>query len=71
MRVCLFLVFMLIAPFGSAYSEEYGVQRGTRKALVIGNARYRGTMNALRNPIRDAKAVARALKGTGFRVTTK
>ena len=39
-----------------------------RFALVIGNARYGGTLAPLANPVRDADMVADALRATGFDV---
>ena len=39
-----------------------------RFALVIGNARYGGSLAPLANPVRDADLVAGALRATGFQV---
>ena len=50
----------LVASTGSLGAEE-------RRALVIGNASY-GKAD-LANPVNDAKAVAKALKKVGFKVT--
>jgi len=40
-----------------------------RVALVIGNAKYESAVGALKNPVNDAKAVAKELRGLGFSVT--
>lgn len=40
-----------------------------RVALVIGNARYESAVGALKNPVNDAKAVAKELRGLGFAVS--
>ena len=42
---------------------------GKRVALVIGNSAY-AAVGALANPLHDAEAIATALKGDGFEVTT-
>lgn len=40
-----------------------------RVALVIGNAKYESAVGALKNPVNDAKAIAKELRGLGFSVT--
>lgn len=40
-----------------------------RVALVIGNAKYENGVGSLRNPVNDAKSVAKTLRGLGFAVT--
>lgn len=47
-------------------SGESSQAREHRVALVIGNAKY--PSNALRNPVNDARAMARTLRGLGFDV---
>lgn len=49
------------APEASMYEER-------RLALVIGNSRYDNA--PLRNPVNDARVIARTLAGKGFEVTT-
>lgn len=44
------------------------VEPAPRAALVVGNARYEASIGALRNPVNDAKAVAKTLRGLGFKV---
>jgi carboxyl-terminal processing protease len=44
-------------------------EAGKRVALVIGNSAY-SAVGALPNPLHDAQAIATALKGDGFEVTT-
>lgn len=44
-------------------------QTPARKALVIGNDRYGGAMNALDNAVADSRAIAQALTRCGFDVT--
>ncbi len=39
-----------------------------RTALVVGNAKYEASVGPLRNPVSDAKAVAKTLRGLGFSV---
>ena len=41
---------------------------GARIALVVGNGAYRGDLAALRNPVNDARLIARTLRGVGFTV---
>lgn len=41
---------------------------GPRTALVVGNAKYEASVGPLRNPVSDAKAVAKTLRGLGFSV---
>jgi tetratricopeptide (TPR) repeat protein len=53
----------LVAP--SAPAAGSVVTQGRRVALVIGNAHYRN-VGALRNPQRDAEAVAASLRAVGF-----
>jgi uncharacterized caspase-like protein len=50
----------------AAKSGESPQTREHRVALVIGNAKY--PSNALRNPVNDARAMARALRALGFDV---
>ncbi len=52
---------LVIAPVKPAPAGE------RRVALVIGNAAYK--VSPLRNPVRDARAVSKALADTGFKVT--
>jgi tetratricopeptide (TPR) repeat protein len=64
-RLCLtFFVFhgLSLAPV-SAQTKTL-----PRTALVIGNAKYEPSVGALRNPVHDAKAVAKTLRGLGFSV---
>ena len=49
-----------LAPTAAAPGGE------RRVALVVGNSAYRNS--PLRNPVNDARAVAKALAATGFRV---
>ena len=44
---------------------SFAAQAGRRVALVIGNSAY-ASVGALANPVRDAKAVAEALRAAGF-----
>ena len=41
---------------------------GARIALVVGNGAYRGDLAALRNPVNDARLIARSLGDVGFTV---
>ena len=41
---------------------------GTRTALVVGNGAYAGELPALRNPVNDARLMARTLRALGFEV---
>lgn len=52
---------LVIAPVKPAPAGE------RRVALVIGNASYKSS--PLRNPVKDARAMAKALAATGFKVT--
>jgi len=57
MRIIPFLFLLIAAPCLQAES--------TRLALVIGNSNYQ-ELRPLKNPARDAREVARKLKGMGF-----
>lgn len=52
----------------AAFLATPAVAQSTRTALVIGNARYETAVGPLRNPVNDAKAVAKALRSLGFTV---
>ena len=60
---------------GDAVPRKDAVQvgeAGARVALVIGNAAYEfAAVGRLNNPVRDAEAVAAALRKVGFKVTVK
>jgi len=56
------MLLSVVAPSSSPQAKE-------RKALVIGNAKY--GKGDLANPVNDAKALAKALKKVGFKVTLK
>lgn len=49
-------------------AQHIGALTSPRIALVIGNARYAGTLGNLANPVSDAHAVAAALQVAGFQV---
>ena len=53
-----------LAASGSLAAEV----RGARIALVVGNGAYGGELGALRNPVNDARLMARTLHGVGFAV---
>jgi Caspase domain len=59
--------FALLAA-AAGWPAAAAVSDAPRVALVIGNAAYRGA--PLRNPLNDARAVARALGQLGFQVIT-
>jgi formylglycine-generating enzyme required for sulfatase activity len=57
------------ALLGHDVALAVGTATEPRVALVVGNADYRSS--PLRNPVNDARAVARALQGLGFVVILK
>ncbi len=59
----------LLLPLGlrRAFGQAPALLRTPRRALVIGNSRYKA--NPLRNPVNDARAMAEKLKRTGFEVS--
>jgi formylglycine-generating enzyme required for sulfatase activity len=70
-------------PVSSSPSQTAGLLPKNRRALVIGNSKYRAdcesgrtdaalarTLNCLRNPVNDAARITTALKGAGFEVTS-
>ncbi len=81
-KFCLVLllcpVFLFAATFTeskveeSSYHEEALTDSASsdikKVALVIGNAKYKGTFNALSNPVNDAKDMQTKLKEIGFEV---
>lgn len=46
----------------------WGAEVAPRVALVIGNARYEAAVGPLKNPVNDARAVAKVLRSLGFTV---
>jgi caspase domain-containing protein len=63
-----FVVTAAVAPPVSAQAPAPAAPRDERRtALVIGNGAYQN--GPLRNPVRDAKGMARVLRGQGFEVT--
>lgn len=75
----IFLVFALFAGIGPVHAQFFGGRgekppavraiKEHRVALVIGNARYSGS--PLKNPVNDARAMARSLRELGFDVIEK
>ena len=59
------LALWLVALFGVGAAAEV---TGGRFALVVGNGAYTGELGALRNPVNDARLMARTLRGVGFDV---
>ena len=57
----------VLYPWAGAFAQSRSLLRSPKRALVIGNSRYK--QSPLRNPSNDAKAIAEALKRTGFDVT--
>lgn len=65
--VSLVVSVVAVAQTGASRVQSLKASGGERQlALVIGNANYPG--NALRNPVNDARAVARALRAANFEV---
>lgn len=60
--ICSFLGLM----FGSAYAQA--IDTAARTALVFGNAAYSAPDRPLKNPVSDARLMARTLKELGFDV---
>lgn len=65
LRTLAICVTALAALTVSSSAQNAGQGDGRRVALVIGNAAYAGD-NALRNPVRDATAIAESLRKAGF-----
>jgi Caspase domain len=59
------LTFVFVLASAGALAED---KPNPRAALVIGNAKYESSIGPLRNPVNDAKAVARTLRELGFKV---
>ena len=57
----------VVAVFLGLWTGAAGAQQENRVALVIGNAAY-AHAEALRNPINDAREMARVLRAAGFEV---
>jgi len=66
--ICVLLVALLAAT-ASAQNRDAEARAERRVALVIGNADY--DQGRLRNPVKDASAVAQALQRAGFEVIAK
>ena len=72
--VFLFRTILLLLFIASAANAERGIKvadksDGNRAALIIGNSDYQNA--PLRNPVNDARGVAKALRECGFDVTLK
>ena len=65
-RLCIAL-FLLHGFIFSAGAQEKSKSHA-RVALVIGNAKYEAAVGPLRNPVNDAKSIAKTLRGLGFSV---
>ena len=60
-------------PLARVWAQSEGAMkllRAPKLALVLGNSNYK-SVPALRNPVNDANAIAKVLKGFGFDVTMK
>lgn len=66
-QILLFLVLALPVLAQKSVSAT----KPTRTALVIGNAKYEPAAGPLRNPVKDAKAMAAVLRSLGFAVLEK
>ena len=67
MSLCLRLALLVIP--GLALTGGAAETKTTlRVALIIGNAKYEASVGPLRNAVRDAKAMAKTLRGLGFAV---
>ncbi len=62
-RLALLVLHALVLAPAAAETKP-----GPRTALVVGNAKYEAGVGPLRNPVSDAKAVAKTLRGLGFSV---
>lgn len=62
-RLALLVIHALVLAPASAETKP-----GPRTALVVGNAKYEASVGPLRNPVSDAKAVAKTLRSLGFSV---
>ena len=72
MRRCIFATIFLIALAGAAQAATPSAPSASerRTALVIGNSEYK-LISPLRNPVNDARAMARALRELGFDVIAR
>ena len=67
--IIILLTALLTLSMGSVLAAQQDAQSKSSKkiALVIGNANYQ-TINKLKNPVNDAKAIAKKLSQLGFQV---
>jgi len=67
---CIRLLFAVICPLVLAIPSARAAEEAKRPrvALVIGNSRYEAAVGPLRNPVNDAKAMAKTLHALGFTV---
>ena len=72
MRRYIFATIFLIALAGTAQAATPSAPSASerRTALVIGNSEYK-LIGPLRNPVNDARAMARVLRESGFDVIAK
>ena len=64
LAACLTMLTSWHAPAEGQAAEA----SGARTALVVGNGAYAGELPALRNPVNDARLMARTLRALGFQV---
>lgn len=62
------IALLIFHGLALSYAAAAEPKPNPRAALVIGNARYEKAVGPLRNPVNDAKAVAKTLRGLGFNV---
>jgi uncharacterized caspase-like protein len=69
-RVLGIALLALVIPVGAVAQQQRPAEGAeARIALVVGNANYKDS--PLANPVHDARAVAKALDGLGFKVSLK
>ena len=59
----------VLASWQTLAEDRVPEASGARTALVMGNGAYTGELPALRNPVNDARLMARTLREHGFQVT--
>ncbi len=64
------MVALVLVLFGATHIAIAATTPEPRVALVIGNSGYK-LISPLRNPVNDARAMARALRDLGFDVIAK
>src|SRR5690349_16633901 len=67
-QITIRILTLALWHFALLPGSSRAAETAKRVALVVGNSRYEAAVGTLRNPVNDAKAMARALRALNFSV---